>query len=265
MGLLKIAKVAVSKISYSADLLYSYLVPDYFSNLKVGQIVLVPFGSSRKNRLGIIYGLEEKEKSKVKANRLKVISEILYKDFFIKEEILELSKFMKSRYFCTFFDAVKTMVPITKIFSSLKFIYKLCDDLDTKIKDFSDLNEDAKLIINYIKKRPKGVTLSTLKKHFEKNFKSNIEFLLKAGIVLKEFNKEKIRFESGTVALNDFIDKKELKKLTKNQKLVFSLVKEREVINVKEILYLTGVSSVSVNSLVKKGILKFCEEKIMIF
>ena len=261
MGLLKIAKVAVSKISYSADCLYSYLVPENLSNLKVGQVAVVPFGSSRKNRLGIIYGLEEKEKNELETNSLKVISEILYKDFFIKEEILELSKFMKSRYFCTFFDAIKTMVPITKIFSGPNFLYRLCSNLDTKIKDFVNLSEDIKLIINYMQKKPKGVGLATLEKHFGKNSESNIECLLKAGLILKEFNKEKIKCKSETVALNDFIDKKELKKLTENQKLVFSLLKKREVLNVKEILYLTGVNRVSVNSLVKKGILKFCEEE----
>ena len=54
----KLAKVAVSKLVYDVDFLYSYLVPKELFDLKVGQIVLVPFGKSLRDRLGVVYDLE---------------------------------------------------------------------------------------------------------------------------------------------------------------------------------------------------------------
>ena len=48
-------KVAIEKINYDADILYTYSVPENFENLVcVGKRVLVPFGKGNSKRKGII-------------------------------------------------------------------------------------------------------------------------------------------------------------------------------------------------------------------
>ena len=256
----KIAKVAVSEISYFADTLYSYAVPESFDYLKVGQVVLVPFGNSFKDRVGVVYEIERFEESIGQKVNLKSISDVLYKDFLVSEENLNLSKFLRERCFCTLFDALKTMIPFVKGSKSLCFFYTICEDLKKKI-DLSTLEKGLKSIVDYLKKKPKGVTLNTLKKIFKEDFDVNIKYLLKNGIILKKIkDEEETFFETGNIEIKRILSEKELKKLTKNQQAVYKLVKEKRNIPFKEVLYFAGVSINTVRSLVKKEIISVFEK-----
>jgi len=101
------ARVAVDHAAYHFDKLYDYRVPAELSGkAAAGLRVTVPFGTSAKKRQGMIMEIAPESDAK-----LKPITELLDAEPLLSEEMLELAAFMKERTFCTFYDAVKAMLP----------------------------------------------------------------------------------------------------------------------------------------------------------
>ena len=94
------AGVAVDKATLDFDRIFSYAVPDVFaSELKIGSIVLVPFGRGDKLRIGIVLSIEDKED----VNKLKCIADIKNEDNTITPYALSLIKHLKETTFCTWY------------------------------------------------------------------------------------------------------------------------------------------------------------------
>ena len=100
-----IAKIAVSAANFAIDKPYSYFVPDGMA-VQAGTRVIVPFG--RGNRLceGVVLGLEEQTQEK-----LKFVEQVLDAEPLVDDKMLRMAAFMRQRYFCTFYEAVRTMLP----------------------------------------------------------------------------------------------------------------------------------------------------------
>ena len=104
-----IAKVAVNDATIHFDKLYSYLVPaDLCGQLWPGGIVLVPFGRGDKPRMAVVLGLEEEP---APDPRLKTLLAAAPEDARLTPDLLELVRFLKDRYFCTWYEAVKAIIP----------------------------------------------------------------------------------------------------------------------------------------------------------
>ena len=104
-------KVAVENTTYVFDKLFDYLVPSAFTDLvQVGKRVLVPFGRGNKKKQGIIFELSPVSDD-IPVEKLKSICSVLDDEPVLSKELLKLAEFMKEHYFCTYYDAVKTMLP----------------------------------------------------------------------------------------------------------------------------------------------------------
>ena len=104
-----IAKVAVEKLDFINDILYSYAVPKNFENLiSPGRRVVVPFGMYSSFRQGIIIDVETCEDSETS---LKQIHTVLDKVPCVSAEMMDIIKWMKEYYFCTYFEAAKLITP----------------------------------------------------------------------------------------------------------------------------------------------------------
>ena len=106
--IIPVAKIAVSAATYWIDKPYSYRIPEKLLNTAVpGCRVYVPF--SRGNRIseGIILAIEEEEESV----KLKESDSVLDLQPVITQEQIQLAIFMRERFFCTLYDAVKAMLP----------------------------------------------------------------------------------------------------------------------------------------------------------
>ena len=102
------AGVAVDKATLDFDMLFSYIVPQNFENeIKTGSIVLVPFGRGNNLRLGIVLSIEEKNDTK----GLKSIIDVKNEDHTITTRALDNIKYLKETTFCTWYEAVKTVIP----------------------------------------------------------------------------------------------------------------------------------------------------------
>lgn len=113
MGTL-VAKVAVSKAIYAIDKPYDYLVPEALcSKLQPGMRVIVPFGSGSRSCDGLILALQPNSDRQ----QLKPILAQLDDRPVLDEQGIKLALWMRERYFCTVYDAVKAMLPAGLYFS----------------------------------------------------------------------------------------------------------------------------------------------------
>ena len=101
-----VAKLAVQAATYAIDKAYDYLLPDELSG-RVGCRVLVPFGRGNRLSEGVILSLHQE----VPAKPLKAVRLLLDDEPVVTEKELRLALWMSRRYFCTFYDALRTILP----------------------------------------------------------------------------------------------------------------------------------------------------------
>ena len=103
---MQIAKIAVEAATYAIDKPYSYGVPAGM-DVSVGCRVLVPFGRGNRTSEGIVLSLEEG----LPDGPLKTLRLNLDGAPVISPQEIKLSFWMRQRYFCTFYDAIRTVLP----------------------------------------------------------------------------------------------------------------------------------------------------------
>ena len=101
-----VAKLAVQAATYAIDKAYDYLLPDELSG-RVGCRVLIPFGRGNRLSEGVILSLHQE----VPAKPLKAVRSLLDDEPVVTEKELRLALWMSRRYFCTFYDALRTILP----------------------------------------------------------------------------------------------------------------------------------------------------------
>lgn len=116
-----IAKIAVSAANFAIDKPYSYYVPEKLTLLP-GMRVTVPFGRSNRRTEGVVLLLEAGT-----ADGLKAVERRLDDAPVLDARMLRLAAFLRERYFCTFYDAVRVILPAGLWFSA-RNICTLTDD-----------------------------------------------------------------------------------------------------------------------------------------
>ena len=101
-----VAKLAVQAATYAIDKAYDYLLPDGLPGW-VGCRVLVPFGRGNRLSEGVILSLRQE----VPTKPLKAVRSLLDDEPVVTEKELRLALWMSRRYFCTFYDALRTILP----------------------------------------------------------------------------------------------------------------------------------------------------------
>ncbi len=243
------AKVALSNTSYSFDKEYTYYIPaDLHSSTAVGMRVLVPFGKGNKKRVGLITRLYNKTEFD---SKIKEIFYVLDKEPCVNSEMLELIYYLKENTFCTYFDALKAIIP-TGMGISFDEKYKVNPDFDGNTLN----SEYAKLFneFSHVKVDKLQQVISNLTKSQFAIFKGLLE---KNALIVDTSYKTKVGNETiRMVKLNDeFIDFNQEIKLTEKQKLTLEKMADRETASVKELCYLAGVTTVVVNKLIEKKVL----------
>ncbi len=211
------AGVAVDKATLDFDMLFSYIVPDMFSrDIKIGSIVLVPFGRGDKLRMGIVLSVEEKQDD----FKLKSIIDLKNEDNTITPQALKLIEHLKETTFCTWYEAVKTVIPYGSLYKikdntlskqlvrHMQTVYKADEKFDvSKLK-----TEKQKTLYNFLKDdwyNLKQIEANTGVK------KGVLDNLVKYGAVIQ------CRTDKDTSAYSNITKTREVVELSPQQQKVF--------------------------------------------
>ena len=100
-----IGKIAVSAANFAIDKPYSYWIPRDMT-LAPGQRVTVPFGRGNRRAEGVVLSVEEGS-----PEGLKTVEAVLDENPLLSPLQLRLAAFLRERYFCTFYDACRAILP----------------------------------------------------------------------------------------------------------------------------------------------------------
>lgn len=105
----RIIRAAVEKTAYSFDKPYDYTVPDrLYDAVKPGCRVLVPFGNGNRKRQAMV--LEVCDVPEVQG--IKAVHTLLDEEPVLSAELLSLVTHLRETTFCTYYDAVKAILPV---------------------------------------------------------------------------------------------------------------------------------------------------------
>ncbi len=242
--------VAVSAATIAFDRPFDYLVPIHLeSKAEAGKRVLVPFGKGNRKRVGIILAVDEI--SEADSGRLKYIMSVEDEEAVLNDECLELVEWLRDTSFCTYYDAVRTMLP-TGMNINIKEHYKPIFDADVSMLSDGEAEAYTRLseAVNVdteaeeLKKQGKGLMLESLiSKGFVEYVLDGKQAIGDSTVKMAELTREYLS------APDDF-------KLTVKQKALVKTLAENDEISVKEACYLSGVGNSVEKKLVEKGVIR---------
>lgn len=249
-----IASVVVEKCLHSFDKMYDYAIPEHLIfACKAGCRVTVPFGNANTLRQAIVFSVSESDLS-----GLKSIFSVEDDEPVLNAEMLQLCVYMREHTFCTYFDAVSTVLPTGM---GLKMLIKYFAVPDVCDKVLATLSDDQKFIYDYLSAQKDGLEqkklLGTLKISADSDI---LDKMLKKGVLSK--SKSAVRHTGDATQKMARILDVESQKFTPKQALVVELLKDIGTAGVKEIMYFTGVSAAVINTLAKNGVIELFDEQI---
>ncbi len=252
-----IAGVAVENTVYHFDKIFDYVVPESLSCIEAGCRVMIPFGRGNKKRQGIVMYLKE-DISDLETSKLKEVSSVLDTDPVLSEEMLSLARFMKSHCFCTYYDAVKAMLPAG-------INYKITTEYSVKkplAVDLFDLDDETRRVVQFLLKKGTAVKKETLLDAFGYVDSSVFDEMYKRGILEKNDSTYRKTGDKSVkmVRFNENLPADV--KLTAKQNMVLELLQTVGSACVKEVCYYTGVTSSVIDSLVKKGFATYFDDEV---
>ncbi|MBQ1678506.1 MAG: primosomal protein N' [Oscillospiraceae bacterium] len=127
-----IAGIALDGLVYAIDKPYSYTLPEALSAARPGCRVSVPFGAGNRLREGMILTLTPGEDPALKA-----VVQVLDAEPVLSESMLRLAAFVRERYFCSFYEAIRAMLPAGLWLQSREVfaLAKLPEDWEARLED----------------------------------------------------------------------------------------------------------------------------------
>ena len=258
-----IAKLAVSAANFAIDKPYSYRIPESMV-LRPGQRVIVPFGRGNRRCEGVVLSVEEGNQE-----NLKVVEQSLDEEPVVSEYLLRLAAFVRERYFCTFYDAIRTMLPAGLWFQT-KATFSLTEDRSWAEKTIK--NPDAAVLLKMLDDLGGTTDESAIRQALpeEEQFQTAVQYLLrKKWIVTQADFSRRLNDKTERIATLASSPEEAMEyaahrpKSALMQKAVLELMCSVGSVSVKELCYFTGASVATVNRLEKLGYLTLSERPVL--
>ena len=258
-----IAKIAVSAANFAIDKPYSYRTAEDIT-VRPGQRVQLPFGRANKRTEGVVLAVESGDESK-----LKPIDCCLDEEPILTEKQLRLAAFLRERYFCTFYDAIRTMLPAGLWFRT-KDTFFLTEDRSWKEKTIRKaFASDVLLLLENLGGQAEEAALRNLISE-EDVLHDVLSYLLrKKWIATQTDFQRKTGDKTEKIASLAASPEETLAfaesrpKSAAMQKQVLQLLCSLGSVAVKELCYFTGASTATVNRLEKLGYLTLSERPVL--
>ncbi len=238
--------VAVFDTAYSFDQLFTYTS---FETIDAGCRVAVPFGRSNARRVGMVLACEKM--MGVVDNELKPVLFVLDDEPLLNSEQLELINWLKENCFCTYSDAIRTLLPAG-------MQVQICQraELTGKEKDGS-LTKAESCLLGFLEAAKSQRTFDQLISPDDREDKKQaVDGLFEKGYLkMRNYAKQKVG-SSGIKMLrltSDYVEQTVKHRFTPKQKRLINLLSEQSPISEKEACYLCGVTGAVVTGAVNSG------------
>lgn len=262
---MNIARIVVAAAVYAIDKPYDYLVPDALEDsIQPGVRVVVPFGRGNRRTEGIVLFLEQGTEKK----NLKMVESVLDQEPVLDETMLRLAAFLRERYFCTFFDAVRAMLPaglwfhardkvvLTALGESLELEklerYPEARQLLQCLRDFGGQAEESVL--------KRMLPQETVEKGLKLLLKKNMA--ISEGTLVRNVNDKTEQIASLAVSSEEAAAYAQTRKRAPIQKAVLEMLLVLGSCSVKELKYFTGASAATIRALEQAGYLELSQREL---
>ena len=261
----EIVKIAVSAAPYSIDKPYDYLVPaEWMEQAVPGVRVTVPFGRGNRVSEGIILARTQGEKQP----GLKPLAAVLDSAPVLDQDGIALALWMRQRYFCTLYEAVKTILP-TGLWYRLRETWRLAEGMDReRAYQAADSLKRAPAVLDVLFARGGSADLETLKDACGEEVAAVLKALRKAGVVAcetagkRKIGDKKRRVAELAVPPEDALALTEPKRRTSPARYeVVCLLAATGRASTADICYFTGASIRTLRAMEQAGLLTFSEEE----
>jgi len=254
-----VAFVAVDAAVYAIDKPYSYLIPPNM-DVQPGMRVIVPFGRGNRRSEGIVLQLSDEQ-----LTGLKAIERCLDSEPVLSPEFIRMAAFLRERYFCTYYDAMKAMLPAGLWFDSSEIFERT-----EKTADLTD-SLTARLLAA-VEDHGGRMSLSDLKEQFPddtEGLQNELQKLRKNGYLRSDLDfSRKVRDKQEqmvtlAVSAEEAIAYAQKKK--RAAPLQFEVLKLLCAVgsgSAKEVCYLTGANTAVLRRLEKAGLVKFFQREV---
>ena len=256
-------KVAVSAAPYSIDKPYSYLVPDALAAAAVpGVRVMVPFGRGNKESEGLI--LARVQEPKLPGS--KAIRQILDPEPVLDKAGIDLALWMRGRYFCTVFEAVKTILP-AGLWYGLREIWSLAMAPETARSAAVGI-PGAWQVLDLLEKQGGKADIRVLRDALGDGAEKPLKAMKKAEILTCETDAKRKIADKSHRMVELAVNTEDAYALTEPKRR--SAPARYEVVNflatagrtpAAEVSYYTGASSRTLKTMEKAGLIAFSEEE----
>ncbi len=258
-----IAKIAVAAANFAIDKPYSYRIPMGMT-LEPGIRVQVPFGRSNRPTQGVVLSVEPADGAE-----LKPVTVCLDDSPVLSDIMLHLAAFLRQRYFCTFFDAARAMLPAGFWFQT-RDTYTLTEDRSWQDKE--PRNAVAVTLLETLLEMGGKADGETLRRTAgsEEAFEKAAQYLLgKKWIYTERAFLRRTGDKTERIATLAASSEEAMAyavsrpKSAAMQRAVLELMCSVGSASVKEICYYTGANAATVKRLAQLGYLELSEREVL--
>ncbi len=164
----------------ATDKLYEYSLPDRLcDSAQVGKLAVVPFGGGNVAKTAVIVSVSDTSSFE----KTKPVLGIPDSNFYLKKDLLDICIFLRENCFCTFGEAVRTVMP-TGISVKVNEYYTLKDGVTLNEHIYSKLNSAACDILSAVSGTGKA-TMRGLCEKFGVGAKKCVSELVRKGFLEK--------------------------------------------------------------------------------
>ncbi len=263
-----VARVAVDAATYAIDKPYDYYVPlSLRPQICAGVRVRVNFGRGNRRTEGIVLDVRESDEDK---DTLKPIISVVDSEPVLNDGMIRLGLWMRDRYFCTFFDVARAMLP-SGMWHKFDTLVSIKSDavFETAEEAVSDIKNGKEIFyaINSSKEACKKADLS--KTFGEDSVNKTIKKLSDLGLAevsdhatrnVSDKTERLVRLDISREATQEYIEKK---KVRESVRTALTLLCDIGASPSKELCYFTGVTPSQLKTLSKNGVVSF--DKIEVY
>ena len=256
-------KVAVSAAPYSIDKPYSYLVPESLAAAAVpGVRVMVPFGRGNKESEGLI--LARVQEPKLPGS--KALRQVLDPEPVLDKAGIDLALWMRGRYFCTVFEAVKTILP-AGLWYGLREIWSLAMEPEAARSAAVGI-PGAWQVLDLLEKQGGKADIRVLRDALGDGAEKPLKAMKKAEILTCETDAKRKIADKSHRMVELAVNTEDAYALTEPKRR--SAPARYEVVNflatagrtpAAEVSYYTGASARTLKTMEKTGLIAFSEEE----